>query len=389
MGIDALRDALIDLEDAERFTSWPLMTSCVGCSSVPAGPGALDAEQVVVAGSQQALAPAGFVDGLGDRDGRRYAVLALGGHGAARDLLDEGLLGGRAGQRRVTGRHVMPVVRRQRAAFARVVPVRPFEQPRDRCFAGPGVVGLARRSPVAGTSAVMAPCGRPAARCWSACARWSPCAHPWPECCEALALALPGRCARAPALPRRALLFAQAFASPARFAAPRSVPGASWPAAAGRAPVASARDSRAYGERARWAAPGWPGRIARAAGPVASAVVTGPADGAAPIGADRRDATAEPRRDGRRPRRTDRRARGLRTPWSRRPGSLAPDRAAVPGVAACLRVGCPPGAFDMPTPLSTKPATPWLQRIAYSCALTAGWAASRRRSCAAPRRGIW
>jgi len=112
VGIDALRDVLVDLEgrgqvhelSVDHLLCWLL---------VAAGrTGALDPEQVVIIGRQYALAPAGLVDRLGDRDRRGHAVPALSGHGAARDLLDEGLLGGSAGQGRVTWRHVVPVVRR-------------------------------------------------------------------------------------------------------------------------------------------------------------------------------------------------------------------------------------------------------------------------------------
>src|SRR5256885_2145246 len=53
--------------------------------------------------------------------------------------------------------------------------------------------------------------------------------------------------------------------------------------------------------------------------------------------------------------------------------------AGLPGAALALSPclppppawACPAGAFDMPTPLSTKPATPWsCSGSAYSCALT-------------------
>ncbi len=118
VGVDALRDALVDLErrgEVHELTIDDLLRRL----HVAAGrTGSLDPEQVVVVGRQDALAPAGLVDGLGDGDGGRYTVLALSGHGASRDLLDEGVLGGGAGLRCARWRHVMPVVRGQCAGIA-------------------------------------------------------------------------------------------------------------------------------------------------------------------------------------------------------------------------------------------------------------------------------
>ena len=78
------------------------------------GPGALDAEQIVVHGREAALAPGGLLDRLGDRHRCGYAIALLGGDGAGRDLADERLLvprpgrgvllRGRAGGRRRRGR---------------------------------------------------------------------------------------------------------------------------------------------------------------------------------------------------------------------------------------------------------------------------------------------
>jgi hypothetical protein len=81
----------------------------------------------VVVGRQDALTPARLVDGLRNGDGGGHAVLALGCHSAAGDLVDEGLLGGRAWHAHVASRHVVPVIRGERTGIARMVLVRPLE----------------------------------------------------------------------------------------------------------------------------------------------------------------------------------------------------------------------------------------------------------------------
>jgi hypothetical protein len=50
---------------------------------------ALNSEQIVVSGRQAAQAPAGLIDGLGNRHRRGDAVLALRGHRARRDRSDK------------------------------------------------------------------------------------------------------------------------------------------------------------------------------------------------------------------------------------------------------------------------------------------------------------
>ncbi len=150
VGVDALGDVLVDLErrgeihdlTVDHLLGRLLVTAC--------RTGSLDPEQVVVVGRQDALSPAGLVDGLGNGDGGGHAVLALSRHGAAGDLVDEGLLGGRAWHARAAQRHVVPMIRGQRAGLARVVPVRPLEQ------AGDG--GLARPCPL--RPGRPEPCGR-------------------------------------------------------------------------------------------------------------------------------------------------------------------------------------------------------------------------------------
>jgi hypothetical protein len=154
VGVDALRDALIDLEGRGEVHELAVDHLLRRLHVTPHRAGSLDPEQVVVVGCQDALAPAGLVDGLGDGDGGWHAVLALSGHGAARDLADEGLLGCRAGQRRTIRRHVVPVVRGERARVARMV-VCLLEQSRDGCLAMPGPVRP----------------GWPEARCRDACDR--------------------------------------------------------------------------------------------------------------------------------------------------------------------------------------------------------------------------
>jgi hypothetical protein len=147
VGVDALGNVLVDLErrgEVHELTVDHLLRRLF----VTAGrTGSLDPEKVVVIGRQDALTPAGLVDGLGNGDGGRHAVLALGRHGAVRDLVDEGLLGGRAWQVRAAWRRVVPVIRGECAGVARMVPVRPLEQPGDGGLAGPRPLRPCRPEP--------------------------------------------------------------------------------------------------------------------------------------------------------------------------------------------------------------------------------------------------
>jgi hypothetical protein len=97
VSVDALRDVVIDAErrrDVHELAVDVLLRRLL----VAAGrAGALDPEQVVVVARQDALAPAGLVDRLGDGHRSGHAVLELGLHGTTGDLADEGLLGRGAG----------------------------------------------------------------------------------------------------------------------------------------------------------------------------------------------------------------------------------------------------------------------------------------------------
>ena len=150
MGVDALGDVLVDLERSREIHDLTvdhllgrlLVTAC--------RTGSLDPEQVVVVGRQDTLTPAGLVDSLGNGDGGRHAVLALGCHGAAGDLVDKGLLGGRAWYTQAASRHVVPVIRGERAGIARMVLVRPLEQAGDGGLAWPGPLRPGRPEPSGG-----------------------------------------------------------------------------------------------------------------------------------------------------------------------------------------------------------------------------------------------
>ena len=75
------------------------------------GAGALDAEQVVIAGGQLALAPPRLVDGLGDGDRGRDPVPALSLEGPRGHRADECLLRPGPGNRLPRGRRMVPAVR--------------------------------------------------------------------------------------------------------------------------------------------------------------------------------------------------------------------------------------------------------------------------------------
>jgi hypothetical protein len=150
MGVDALRDAVIHPE-GRRDVHDPavddlLRRLCVGAR----GAGPLDPEQVVVAGREDTLAPAGFVDGLRDRHRGGHAVLALRRHGTARHRPDEGPLGGGAGRGHRGRRDVVPVVRGERAWRRRIGVVHPLEQPGDGGLTGLGAPGSGGPQPGGG-----------------------------------------------------------------------------------------------------------------------------------------------------------------------------------------------------------------------------------------------
>ena len=199
------------------------------------------------------------------------------------------------------------------------------------------------------------------------CACWSAGRDPRPLGGAGLPVRLPLRCC------------GSAAADVALAATP--APAANSPGAAGRAPCAGrARDSCAYRDRGTvrgaWMARG----ASSGCWLVASAVVTGPADEAGPsaaagsaeeAGAADAGSAAAPTEP----------ALPEEVGPAEGEGSaedLGAD-AGLPGAALarspCLPPppawACPAGAFDMPTPLSTKPATPWsCSGSAYSCALT-------------------
>src|SRR5205823_5834951 len=222
--------------------------------------------------------------------------------------------------------------------------------------------------PVAGTSAVMARLRSACCRLPSACcACWSAGRDPRPLGGAGLPVRLPLRCCGSAATD------VALAATPA--------PAANSPGAAGKAPCSGrARDSCAYRDRGTvrgaWMARG----ASSGCWLVASAVVTGPADEAGPsaaagsaeeAGAADAGSAAAPTEP----------ALPEEVGPAEGEGSaedLGAD-AGLPGAALarspCLPPppawACPAGAFDMPTPLSTKPATPWsCSGSAYSCALT-------------------
>jgi hypothetical protein len=89
---NALGEAVVDAEAGylpDRASVLVLRGGQVGGAS---GPGALDAEQVVVLAGQAALAPARFIDGLGDGHRGRHTVPALRRNSAWGDRRNERLL---------------------------------------------------------------------------------------------------------------------------------------------------------------------------------------------------------------------------------------------------------------------------------------------------------
>ena len=90
--LDALRHAVIDAKRCDLRHGLPVDHLLRGLHVAACRATALDAEQVVVPGSQEALSPAGLVDGLGDRHGGGDPVLALGSHRTLGHGLDKGLL---------------------------------------------------------------------------------------------------------------------------------------------------------------------------------------------------------------------------------------------------------------------------------------------------------
>ena len=93
--IDALGEAVVNAEASHLAYRMPVLVLGGGQVGGASGPGALDAEQIVVVAGQAALAPARLINGL--RDGHRggHAVPALGGHRARRNRRNERLLRGR------------------------------------------------------------------------------------------------------------------------------------------------------------------------------------------------------------------------------------------------------------------------------------------------------
>jgi hypothetical protein len=93
--VDALGEAVVDAEARHLADRMPVLVLRGGQVGGASGPGALDAEQIVVVTGQAAHAPARLINGL--RDGHRggHAVPALSGHCARRDGRNERLLRGR------------------------------------------------------------------------------------------------------------------------------------------------------------------------------------------------------------------------------------------------------------------------------------------------------
>jgi hypothetical protein len=90
--VNALGEAVVDAEAGylpDRASALVLRGGQVGGAS---GPGALDAEQVVVLAGQAALAPARFIDGLGDGHCGRHTIPALRRNSAWGDRRNERLL---------------------------------------------------------------------------------------------------------------------------------------------------------------------------------------------------------------------------------------------------------------------------------------------------------
>src|SRR5262249_34398407 len=99
---NALREVVVDGEDRGAVHHLAAL-EILSRQHVAAGrAGSLDPEQVVISGGQAALAPARLLDGLGDRDRGRHAVLALRGRRPRQQHVDELLLrgGGGRGRRR-------------------------------------------------------------------------------------------------------------------------------------------------------------------------------------------------------------------------------------------------------------------------------------------------
>ena len=94
MIVDALRDIVVPRGRPPCASPrWPFSYSCVGSESLPAGPVPLMPNRLWSLIARLALAPAGLVDGLGNRHRRGNAVLALRGDRARCDGVDERLAG--------------------------------------------------------------------------------------------------------------------------------------------------------------------------------------------------------------------------------------------------------------------------------------------------------
>ena len=89
---DALGDIVVDAELGVDRDPLAVLEFLRRERDASRGPAALDAEQVVVVRREAALAPAGLVDGLGDRDRCGHAEALLGGERTRCDLADERLL---------------------------------------------------------------------------------------------------------------------------------------------------------------------------------------------------------------------------------------------------------------------------------------------------------
>ena len=167
MIVDALGDIVVHAEQGDA--GHPLAILVLSCRPWVAARGAraFDAEQVVIFGGQLALAPARFLDGLGDRHRRGDAVPALRGNRSRCDFTDERLLGWLCrAEASSAGAGWCPLSGAAGGAG----------EPAGSCCAVSGTPGIAAVPGISACGAATGPDGpAPGAFGWAAL--------PWPACC--------------------------------------------------------------------------------------------------------------------------------------------------------------------------------------------------------------